>query len=114
MAPQKHPKLRRALKLSFHGRAGTTASGRNTFAPRAGEQPIVYLRVQILGGNNLQAKDRNGFSDPFVVASLLSTRHQTPVAKKTLNPVYAAKDAKWDFPIYASIADKLGVLELVV
>ncbi|KAF8144610.1 hypothetical protein K438DRAFT_1519172, partial [Mycena galopus ATCC 62051] len=50
----------------------------------------------------------------FVVASLLSTRHQTPVAKKTLNPVYAAKDATWDFPIYTSVADKLGVVELVV
>ncbi|KAF8155166.1 hypothetical protein K438DRAFT_1943056 [Mycena galopus ATCC 62051] len=79
--------------------ARTTASGRNAFAPRAGEQPIVYL---------------NGFSDPFVIASLLSTRHQTPVAKKTLNPVYAPKDATWDFPIYASVADKLGVVELVV
>ncbi|KAF8175283.1 hypothetical protein K438DRAFT_1979846 [Mycena galopus ATCC 62051] len=82
MAPQKHPKLRRALKLPFHGRAATTASGRNAFAPRAGEQPIVYLR--------------------------------TPVAKKTLNPGYAPKDATWDCSIYASIADKLGVVELVV
>ncbi|KAF8188151.1 hypothetical protein K438DRAFT_1594437, partial [Mycena galopus ATCC 62051] len=50
----------------------------------------------------------------FVIASLLSTRHQTPIAKKTLNPVYAAKDVTWDFPIYVSIADKLSVVELVV
>lgn len=50
----------------------------------------------------------------FVVASLLRTRHHTPVAKKTVNPVYAPKDATWDFPVYLSVADKLGVLELVV
>ncbi|KAJ7243915.1 phosphatidylserine decarboxylase-domain-containing protein [Mycena haematopus] len=114
MTVKKHPKLRRALKLPFHGRAGTTASGRNAFTPRQGEQPIVFLRVQVLGGNNLLAKDRNGLSDPFVVASLLHTRHQTAVARKTVNPVYAPKDATWDFPIYLSVADKLGVVELVV
>ncbi|KAK6980779.1 phosphatidylserine decarboxylase proenzyme 2 [Favolaschia claudopus] len=107
----KKRKLRRALKLPFNGRA-TGSGGR--LAPRAGEQPIIFLRVQVLGGNGLIAKDRNGFSDPFVVASLLSTRHQTPVAKKTLNPIYAAKDSTWDFPIYPSLMDKLGVVELVV
>jgi len=36
------------------------------------------------------------------------------VAKKTINPVYSAKDATFDFPIYLSLADKLGVVELVV
>lgn len=66
MAVKKHPKLRRALKLPFHGRAGTTAVGRNTFAPRPGEQPIVFLRVQVIGCNEVLAKDRNGFSDPYV------------------------------------------------
>lgn len=50
----------------------------------------------------------------FVVTSLLRTRHQTAVAKKTVNPTYAPKDATWDFPIYLSLADKLGVVELVV
>ncbi|KAJ7173707.1 phosphatidylserine decarboxylase-domain-containing protein [Mycena filopes] len=114
MTVKKHPKLRRALKLPFNGRSGTTAVGRNTFAPRQGEQPIVFLRVQVLGGNGLLAKDRNGFSDPFVVASLLQTRHHTPVAKKTVNPVYASKDATWDFPIHLSLVEKLGVVELVV
>ncbi|CAK5268726.1 unnamed protein product [Mycena citricolor] len=110
-AAKKHPRLRRALKLGF---GGTPAIRRNTLAPRAGEQPIVYLRIQVLGGQGLVAKDRNGLSDPFVVASLARTRHQTPVAKKTLNPVYAPKDATWDFPIHLSVADRLGVVELVV
>ena len=52
--------------------------------------------------------------DRFVVASLLGTKFQTPVAKKTLNPTYPPKDATFDFPIYLSLADKLGVVELVV
>ena len=50
----------------------------------------------------------------FVVASFARSRSQTPVAKKTLNPNYATKDATFDFPIYRSLADRLGVLELVV
>ena len=50
----------------------------------------------------------------FVVASLLGTKFQTPVAKRTLNPTYNPKDATFDFPIYLSLADKLGVVELVV
>jgi phosphatidylserine decarboxylase len=41
-------------------------------------------------------------------------RYSTPVFKKTLNPTYAAADATFDFPIYLSLADNLGVLELIV
>jgi hypothetical protein len=48
----------------------------------------------------------------LVVVSVLNTRQQTPVAKRTLNPTY--KDATFDFPIYLSLADKIGVVELVV
>ncbi|KAF8136064.1 hypothetical protein K438DRAFT_1786551 [Mycena galopus ATCC 62051] len=72
MAPQKHPKLRRALKLPFHGRAATTASGRNAFAPRAGEQPIVYLRVQLLGG--IICRRRIGMGSVIRAASSLHFR----------------------------------------
>lgn len=36
------------------------------------------------------------------------------MVKKTLNPVYVAKDATFDFPIYLSLAGRLGVLELIV
>ncbi|KDQ25151.1 hypothetical protein PLEOSDRAFT_1024674, partial [Pleurotus ostreatus PC15] len=50
----------------------------------------------------------------FVVVSILNTRHQTPVAKRTVNPVYAAKDATFDYPLYLSLADKLGVVEFIV
>jgi phosphatidylserine decarboxylase len=54
------------------------------------------------------------FNNRFVVVSVLSTRLQTPVLKRNTNPVYPAKDATFDFPIYLSLADKLGVVELVV
>jgi len=45
---------------------------------------------------------------------VLNSRQQTPVAKRTVNPVYNPKDATFDFPIYLSLADQLGVLELVI
>jgi hypothetical protein len=38
----------------------------NAFAPNPGELPLVTLRIQVLGASNLLAKDRNGFSDPYV------------------------------------------------
>ncbi|KAJ8088230.1 phosphatidylserine decarboxylase [Marasmius tenuissimus] len=86
---------------------------RNTaLSPNPGENPIVMLRVQVLSCKDLLAKDRNGFSDPYVTVSLLKTRHQTPAIKRTLQPVY--KDAIFDFPIYLSLANNIGVLELVV
>jgi len=50
----------------------------------------------------------------FVVVSILNDRKQTPVVKRTLNPVYNPKDATFDFPIYLSLADKIGVIEIVV
>ncbi|EGN98626.1 hypothetical protein SERLA73DRAFT_54356, partial [Serpula lacrymans var. lacrymans S7.3] len=49
----------------------------------------------------------------FVVVSLLSTRFHTPVSKRNTNPEYAPKDATFDFPIYISLADRLGTIELV-
>ncbi|KAH9031591.1 phosphatidylserine decarboxylase-domain-containing protein [Lactarius deliciosus] len=105
--------LRSAALLPIRVSAGR-GSGRNAFLPGPGEAPVVVLRVQILSCQNLEPKDRNGYSDPFVTVSVLSTRFQTPVCKRTLSPVYAAKDATFDFPIYMSLADKLGVLEFVV
>jgi hypothetical protein len=46
--------------------------------------------------------------------SILSTRFQTPVCRRTLSPVFTAKDATFDFPIYLSLSEKIGVLEFVV
>jgi hypothetical protein len=49
-----------------------------------------------------------------VNVSVLSTRFQTPVCRRTVSPVFAAKDATFDFPIYLSLSEILGVLEFVV
>ena len=45
---------------------------------------------------------------------MLRKRQQTPVCKRTVNPVYSPKDATFDFPIYLSLAEKLGVIELII
>ena len=50
----------------------------------------------------------------FVVVSVLNNRYHTPVVKRNVSPTYAAKDATFDFPIYLSLAEKLGVIELVI
>ncbi|TFY52202.1 hypothetical protein EVJ58_g10146, partial [Rhodofomes roseus] len=89
-------------------------SGRNTFSPLPAELPVALLRLQVIGCRDLVAKDKSGLSDPFVAVSLLRDRHQTGVVKKTINPVYAPADATFDFPIYLSLADRLGVVEFVV
>ncbi|KAG6896379.1 hypothetical protein C0992_008699 [Termitomyces sp. T32_za158] len=78
------------------------------------EVPLVLLRIQVLGCSALAARDRNGLSDPFVVVTVLGNRHQTPVAKRTVSPVYAPREATWDFPIYLSAAPGLGAVEIVV
>jgi hypothetical protein len=45
-----------------------------------------------------------------------STRNQTPVVKKSLNPSYPADGATFDYPIYLSLAGVVGArgLEAVV
>jgi len=67
------------------------------------EVPLVILRVQILSCHNLEAKHRNGYSDPFVVVSILGKEFRTPVFKRNLNPIYKPEDATFEFPIYVSV-----------
>lgn len=115
--PKKAQKLGRALKSAarFPGRG----SGRSHYSPSPGEQPVVFLRVQVIGCRGLSrarngAQAKEGDLNPLVVVSLLNNRHHTPVLKRTPNPVYASKDSTFDFPIYLSLADRLGSVELVV
>ena len=67
------PKPKRGLKL---GRALKTAAmypirvkrspgkgNSNSNSPKPGEEPFVVLRVQIIGCNDLLAKDKSGTSD---------------------------------------------------
>ncbi|KAH9173706.1 C2 domain-containing protein [Lactarius sanguifluus] len=82
----------------------------------SGETPVVILRVQVLSCHDLKAKDSNGYSDPFVVVSILGKQSSTPVCKRSLNPVYEQKDATFDFPIHISesLLNMLGTLDFAV
>ncbi|KAE9392090.1 hypothetical protein BT96DRAFT_831124 [Gymnopus androsaceus JB14] len=42
------------------------------------------------------------------------TKHTTPVSKRTLNPSFPPAQSTFDFPIYRSLVDRLGVLEVVL
>ena len=46
----------------------------------------LVLRVQVLKGRNLAAKDKRGTSDPFLVVTLGNVKEATSVVSKTLNP----------------------------
>lgn len=46
----------------------------------------LVLRVQVLKGRNLAAKDKSGTSDPFLVLTLGDAKEATSVVSKTLNP----------------------------
>ncbi|KAF8268505.1 C2 domain-containing protein [Lactarius quietus] len=76
------------------------------------EAPFATLRVQIISCHDLEAKDSNGFSDPYVVVSMLGKEFKTPVCKRNLNPIYKPQDATFEFPIHMSLVQKLGTLNL--
>ncbi|KAI0085322.1 hypothetical protein BDY19DRAFT_865355, partial [Irpex rosettiformis] len=89
-------------------------SGRSAYAPRPGELPDIVLRVQIVSCIDLLAKDKGGVSDPFIIVTVLRDRFCTSALKKTVNPVWSPQDATFDFQLYHSLADKLGVVEFVI
>ncbi|KAH8983799.1 C2 domain-containing protein [Lactarius hatsudake] len=89
-------------------------TSRDASSPNPGETPVVLLRVQVLSCQDLDAKDSNGYSDPFVAVSLLGNQFQTPVCKRNLNPKYVPKDATFDFPLYESLLPELSTLKFVV
>ncbi|KAJ3974207.1 C2 domain-containing protein [Lentinula raphanica] len=115
-APGRSRSLKKGLRVGRLSLGNGKGSGRNMQNPIEGESPLVLLRVQVVACTDLLAKDRNGFSDPFATVSLPPhpTRHTTPVSKRTLNPCFPASQSTFDFPIYLSLADHLGVLEVVI
>ena len=53
-------------------------------------------------------------TDPLARSAAVSVLSTTPVLKRSTNPIYAPKDPIFDLLIFLSLADKLGVVELVV
>jgi phosphatidylserine decarboxylase len=53
-------------------------------------------------------------ADPLARSIAVSLLGTMPVLKQSTNPIYAPKDPIFDFLVYPSPADKLGVVELVV
>ncbi|KAF9029454.1 hypothetical protein BDZ89DRAFT_1101522 [Hymenopellis radicata] len=81
---KKSLKLPRALKIKrAYGRRG------RELKPIPGEDPIVLLRVQVIGCTDLLAKDRGARAiRKFILLTLLTTRFTTPVIKKSLTPTW--------------------------
>ncbi|KAJ6157618.1 Phosphatidylserine decarboxylase-related protein [Penicillium chermesinum] len=70
-------------------RSTTTTPGqsRSTSPMRAplDSKPLL-LKVTVIRGRNLAAKDRGGTSDPYLIVNLGDARQSTPTIPKTLNP----------------------------
>lgn len=105
-----------ALCATSGGRLGTEFAGyrRRRVCAAVSIADMLLVLVTTVSEVHCANVSRLLFAHRFVVVSLLGTKHQTPVSKRTVNPTYNPKDATFDFPIYLSLADKLGVLELVV
>lgn len=80
-------------KLSFNGSSVELAS---LYLPSAVDIPAVdtyldtgRLQLKVISADNVLAKDRNGFSDPFFEIYVdCSKIHKSEIVKKTLSPVW--------------------------
>ncbi|PLB53391.1 hypothetical protein P170DRAFT_349459 [Aspergillus steynii IBT 23096] len=73
--------------LSTRSNASTPGQSRSASPMRFPDsKPPLILKVNVLRGRNLAAKDRNGTSDPYLIVTLGDARQSTPTIPKTLNP----------------------------
>lgn len=89
-------KMRHILphRVSHLHRNGGTGSAKNSRAssPARGPAPLAHdakpliLKVYVIRGRDLAAKDKSGTSDPYLVVSLGTARQSTPSISKNLNP----------------------------
>ncbi|GAA5917775.1 hypothetical protein JCM6882_003586 [Rhodosporidiobolus microsporus] len=123
-AQQIKKRIPRGAKRPF-GRGGSSAQRRQTlFQPLIeGEDPLGVLVVRVHAGRELEAKDKNGKSDPYVVIRYGPERITSAAVPKSLNPVWGSsphassfsfltsassntvpQEAILSFPIYDSLA----------
>lgn len=55
-------------------------------APMPTDSKPLILKVYVIRGRNLAAKDKSGTSDPYLVVNLGSAKQTTPCIQKNLNP----------------------------
>ncbi|KAJ5197792.1 Phosphatidylserine decarboxylase-related protein [Penicillium cinerascens] len=72
--------------LSARSSSSTPGQSRSTSPTRSVETKPLLLKVSVIKGRNLAAKDRGGTSDPYLVVTLGDARQSTPTIPKTLNP----------------------------
>ncbi|KAL4966009.1 putative phosphatidylserine decarboxylase Psd2 [Aspergillus stella-maris] len=72
--------------LSTRSNASTPGQSRSTSPMRTPDSRPLILKVSVLQGRNLAAKDRGGTSDPYLIVTLGEARQSTPTIFKTLNP----------------------------
>lgn len=65
--------------------------------------PALVLRANVIKGRNLAAKDRSGFSDPYLVVTLGDATETTPTINKSLNP-------EWNTTLELPIVDEQSLL----
>ncbi|KAL2834859.1 phosphatidylserine decarboxylase-domain-containing protein [Aspergillus cavernicola] len=72
--------------LSTRSNASTPGQSRSTSPMRTPDARPLILKVSVLRGRNLAAKDRGGTSDPYLIVTFGDARQSTPTIFKTLNP----------------------------
>jgi len=63
------------------------------------------LKVTLSRGEDLDSKDDNGLSDPFVELILDKVKKRSSVIKKTLNPVFLNEEIEFDVPNGKTLPD---------
>ncbi|RDI87955.1 hypothetical protein Vi05172_g1826 [Venturia inaequalis] len=86
-------RLKGAESPSSLSRSCSPKAHNNTMTDKAAN---LILRVKVIKGRDLAAKDRNGTSDPYLVLTLGDAKEATSTINKTLNPVW---DQSIDMPI---------------
>ncbi|CEJ57426.1 Putative Phosphatidylserine decarboxylase [Penicillium brasilianum] len=72
--------------LTARSASSTPGQSRSTSPMRSMDTKPLLIKVTVIKGRNLAAKDRGGTSDPYLVVTLGDARQSTPTISKTLNP----------------------------
>ncbi|TGZ81622.1 hypothetical protein EX30DRAFT_348439 [Ascodesmis nigricans] len=78
-------------RLAGRSKNSTPSSSRTVSrsgSPKAMNDSTLVLKTTVVQGRNLAAKDKNGFSDPYIVVAWCDYRFQTEAQPKTLDPTW--------------------------